>query len=105
MTSEQTGQDRRRHPRIEELFLLTYVNKDGDEQKTPVLMGRTLDISKSGARVEIDDPVKTGSRMEMEIAIKGESSLVHGKVVRVSEGEGGKHEVGIEFDEDIDLGV
>jgi len=98
MTTQQEVAERRKHPRITELFLVSYVNKEGSEQKTPVSMGRTLDISRSGARLEIDREVKPDSRMELDMAVRDTRLVVQGRVVRVERTEQGRYTVGIEFD-------
>jgi len=38
----------RRALRVNKLFLTAYISREGEEQRTPVSLGRTLDISMTG---------------------------------------------------------
>ncbi|MBW1682274.1 MAG: PilZ domain-containing protein [Deltaproteobacteria bacterium] len=100
----QRNQDteRRRYPRVRTLRLLSYVNREDDEQKTGVSMARTLDVSPAGVRVEVHEPVSPGSLMEMEIAVEEEILSVTGKVVHSEQDADGLYVVGIQFEEKQD---
>jgi hypothetical protein len=91
--------DNRVEPRIEKLSFITFVNREGGEQKTPVSMGRTLNISQTGVGVEIFQAVVTGSVMEMEIALSHETIPVNGKVVHSYPLPNGAYYIGILFDQ------
>jgi len=91
--------DSRRSPRVNRFFLTAYVNRDGKEQKTPVFLGRTLDISLSGTGMEVFCEIQPGSTMDLDLDLKESLLTIHGKVVHVRR-EGEDHYViGIEFDE------
>jgi c-di-GMP-binding flagellar brake protein YcgR len=92
-------QDSRRAPRVNRLLLTAYVNRDGQEQKTPVLLGRTLDISLTGVGMEVFQQVQTGSFMDLDLDLKDSIITVHGKVVHVRRDGEDRYVVGIEFDE------
>jgi hypothetical protein len=85
-------------PRVNRLFLTSYVNRDGEEQKTPVSLGRTLDISISGAGMEVYQDLQVGSVMDLEFDLKDELLTVQGKVVHSRKAEDGHFVVGIQFD-------
>lgn len=89
----------RRAPRVNKLFLTAYVNREGEQQKTPVLLGRTLDISTAGVGMEVFQEVTAGSTMELEIDLQDSLLQITGKVVHVRPTEAGTYLVGIEFDE------
>ncbi|HEY6007583.1 MAG TPA: PilZ domain-containing protein [Geobacteraceae bacterium] len=93
----------RRFPRISKLCLIAYVNHDGAQQRTPVSLGRVLDISPAGIGMEVFTPVTTGSVMEMEIDLQDILLAVQGKVVHVRPAEEGRYLVGIEFAETQEL--
>ena len=93
MTTEQ-----RTTPRISKLSFISFVKTEGDEQKSPISMGRTLNISTTGLGIEIFQQIAAGSTMEMEIAHGDEIVPVRGKVVRSSELASGGYNMGIEFD-------
>ena len=96
---EKGGEERRRHPRLESLYLVSYINKEGDIQKTGVSMARTINISPAGVGVEVHQPINRDSRMEMEIAIKDAVFTVQGKVVHSEEKSSGNYIIGVQFDE------
>lgn len=62
-------------------------------------MGRTLNISAVGVKVEAYQHIPPGSRMELEIAVEDQVLSVQGKVVHSTETESGRYSMGIEFDE------
>ena len=93
------NEDSRRSPRVNRLFLTAYVNRDGKEQKTPVSLGRTLDISLTGVGMEVFQEVQIGTVMDLDLDLKDTIITVHGKVVHVRREGDDRYVVGIEFDE------
>ena len=91
--------DSRRAPRQNRLLLTAYVNRDGKEQKTPISLGRTLDISVTGVGMEVFQEVEIGSEMELDLDLKDTLLTVHGKVVHVRRDGEDRYIIGIEFDE------
>ena len=91
--------DARRAPRLNRLLLTAYVNRDGKEQKTPVSLGRTLDISVTGVGMEVFQEVEIGSEMELDLDLKDTLLSVHGKVVHVRRDGEDRYVIGVEFDE------
>jgi hypothetical protein len=96
---EKSTKERRRYPRLQALYLLSYVNKEGGAQKTGVSMARTINISPAGVAVEVYEGINRDSTMEMEIAIKDLVYVVHGKVIHSQEKSSGNYIIGIQFDE------
>jgi hypothetical protein len=94
--------DSRRSPRVNRLFLTAYVNRDGKEQKTPVSLGRTLDISLAGAGLEIFQEIQAGSMMDLDLDLKEFLLTVHGRVVHVRREGDDRYVIGIEFDEQLE---
>ena len=90
---------KRREPRVNKLFLTAYVNREGAEQKTPVLLGRTFDISSAGVGMEVFQEVAAGSTMELEIDLQDFLLEIKGKVIHVRPTEAGSFHIGIQFDE------
>ena len=89
----------RRYPRVNKLCLVAYVNRDGTEPRTPVSLGRVLDLSPAGIGMEVFSQVQVGSFMEMELDLQESLLPVQGRVVNVRPGEEGCYVVGIEFTE------
>lgn len=90
---------RRRAPRVNKLFLTAYVNREGEEQKTPVLLGRTFTISSMGLGMEVYQEIAAGSIMEMEIDLLDSLLDVKGRVINVIRVEEGRYQIGVEFSE------
>ena len=88
----------RRYPRISRLCLIAFVNREGGEQRTPVSVGRTLDVSPAGIGLEVFEEVHAGSTMEMEISLEDSLLEVKGKVVHVTPREEGRAVIGVAFD-------
>ena len=91
--------DPRQSARVNKLFLTAYVNRDDKEQKTPVSMGRTLDVSMTGVGMEVFQEVRAGSSMDLEFAMQESLVTVHGRVVHVRQADRGSYIIGVEFDE------
>jgi hypothetical protein len=91
--------DARRAPRLNRLLLTAYVNREGKEQKTPISLGRTLDISVTGVGMEVFQEVEIGSEMDLDLDLKDTLLTVHGRVVHVRRDGEDRYVVGIEFDE------
>jgi hypothetical protein len=99
MDKEEKGKEERRNfPRLQALYLVSYINKEGEVQKSGVSMAKTINISPAGAGVEVYQPVEVDSRMEMEIAIKEHIFAVQGKVIHTQAQPDGHWIIGIEFD-------
>jgi hypothetical protein len=88
----------RTEPRLQKLSFLSFINREGAEQKTPVSLGRTLNISQTGIGIEVLQQVAIGSIMEMEIALADEIIPVNGKVVHTHLLDNGFWYIGIAFD-------
>ncbi len=97
--TKNSMEERRIYPRLKRLYLISYINKEEGRQISPVSMGRTLDISPTGVRVEIFQEMNLKSHMEMEIGI-GESILpVQGRVIHVEKTGDEVYVIGIQFNE------
>jgi len=94
MISQGVVKEHRKHPCIKNLLLITYVNKQGIEQKIPVSMWRILNIHPLGARIEIYEPVKQNSCMEIDIAVKESELTIKGRVVYVTMASDNKNGLG-----------
>lgn len=100
MDGDRTAEkERRRHPRVQSLYLVSYVSKEGEVQKSGVSMARTLNVSQVGIGVEIYEPVEVDTLMEMEIAVKENIFSVRGKVIHSRKKPDGHWVIGLAFDE------
>ena len=94
-----TDGNRRREPRGRSIALVAYAGKSRGRQKTAISMGKTLDLSPSGVRLQVDAGMEEGDLLEIEIGvIAGEELIqVEARVIHVELAEGGFFEVGAEF--------
>lgn len=90
--------EHRSTPRIDKLSFISFIEKENGEQKCPVSIGRTLNISATGLGIEVFQQIPAGSTMEMDICLGNEIIAARGKVIRSSALENGGHFLGIEFD-------
>lgn len=89
--------DKRRYPRLDRKYLVSYeqfdVNTLDDEQG----MGRTLNMSNKGLLLQLPRAVDLGTTLCVSLAIEGKIADVIGKVVHCVENEAGLFEAGLEL--------
>ena len=92
-----TTQERRKSGRIDSLNLsyLLVDSEKGEAQKQT--MGRTLNVSEDGIRLETHIPVDVGSHIMVSIGLEDDVVDISGKAIHSSKNESGKYELGIEF--------
>ena len=89
--------EKRTSRRIRSLNLTSYTPKKGEEQEYIVSIGRTLDVSDGGVKVETHRKLATGTELEMDIAIEDKIVNAKGEVVHTEELENGLFGTGIRF--------
>jgi c-di-GMP-binding flagellar brake protein YcgR len=97
------NEEKRGNPRVQKLFMIAYLPKGDGPLRTPVSLGRTIDISPSGVGMEVYKEVAVGTVMEMEIDLDDLPVSAWGKVVRVDLLGNGNYRIGIRFDEQQEL--
>lgn len=95
--------EKRNYPRIKKLYLISYINKNEGSTVSPISMGRTLDISPSGIRLEVYQSLMMDSVIEMEIGFQEQKFSTKGKIIRVEEIDEKTFIVGIQFDEPLGI--
>ena len=91
-----TGKEKRKFIRIDSLNL-SYVLVDAPNDDEKQTMGRTLDVSEAGIRLETPVPVKLNSTLIMTIGLEEELVDIKGRVVHSSKAEGDRYQLGVEF--------
>jgi c-di-GMP-binding flagellar brake protein YcgR len=89
--------EKRRDRRIRSLNLTSYTPRKGEEQEHIISIGRTLDVSVGGAKVETHRELSTGTELDMDIAIEDRLISAKGVVVRVEQLKSGLFGTGIRF--------
>ena len=91
------GDNKRRHERYDSLNLLSYVCIDSDGKEWTQGMGRTLDISETGLKLETHEPIDTKYVVLLAVGFEDDLVDIRGKIVYCNRGEQNKFEAGIEF--------
>ncbi len=89
--------EKRTSHRIRSLNLTSYTPRKADKQEYIVSIGRTLDVSEGGVKVETHRKLADGTELEMDIAIEDKIITAKGEVVHTEELENGLFGTGIRF--------
>lgn len=92
-----TTKERRHHPRISALNLISYNCVDETEQIVAQGMGRTLNVSEGGILLETHSPIDPKNAIALAIGLEDELIDIKGKIVFSMAGKDEKYEAGIEF--------
>lgn len=86
--------DRRRSPRVESIHLVTF---EAEGAASAVEVGRTLDVSAVGARVETPTAVPVGQDLHLDIAVGDRIVRTAGRVVHAERAPDDRWQIGIEL--------
>jgi len=89
-------ENKRKHLRVRSINLL-YVGVYDKNVLIKQGMGRTLDVSESGIRLETHFPVDPKNIVQLSIGLKDELVDIKGRAVHNVPGSSGKYEIGIRF--------
>jgi len=89
--------EKRASPRIRSLNLASYVPKKGEQQEYIISIGRTLDVSEGGAKIETHRKLNRGLQLELEIAVEDQIISARGEVLYSTELADGLFGTGIRF--------
>ncbi|UCH20445.1 MAG: PilZ domain-containing protein [Deltaproteobacteria bacterium] len=91
-----TAKEKRKFIRIDSLNL-SYVLVDGNDDEEKQTMGRTLNVSEAGIRLETAVPVELNSNLTLTIGLEEDLVDIKGTVVHSSKGEGDRYQLGVKF--------
>ncbi|MBI5816092.1 MAG: PilZ domain-containing protein [Nitrospinae bacterium] len=92
-----SGEDSRRYPRVKHLYLAAYDIYGALGEVAESSIGRTLDISMGGMRLETTKPLPLLSKVNITLAAGDEMVEVEGEVVHLNKKGTGRIETGVEF--------
>jgi hypothetical protein len=92
-----TTKEHRKHHRFDSLNLLHYLCLDRENQSVGQGMGRTLNVSESGIRLETHVPLDTDLVVSLTIGLEDDTVSIRGNVVHVEPKAEGCFEAGIQF--------
>ena len=81
----ESVREKRASPRIRSLNLASYVPKKGERQEYIISIGRTLDVSEGGAKIETHRKLDRGLQLELEIAVEDQIISARGEVLYSTE--------------------
>jgi len=77
--------------------LASYVPRKGEQQEYIISIGRTLDVSEGGAKIETHRQLDKGLQLELEIAVEDQIISAKGEVLYSQELKDGLFGTGISF--------
>jgi hypothetical protein len=89
--------EKRHHPRISALNLISYSCIDAAEHVIAQGMGRTLNVSEIGILLETHVAIDPKYTIELAIGLEDELINIKGNIVYSTPGKDKKYEAGIEF--------
>ena len=93
----ESVKEKRASPRIRSLLLASYVPRRGEQQEYIISIGRTLDVSEGGAKIETHRQLEKGLQLELEIAVEDQIISAKGEVLYSQELRDGLFGTGISF--------
>lgn len=89
--------EKRKHSRVDSIYLLNYVNLDEDDKEMRQGMGRTMNVSESGIMLETHVPFRENDAVDVVVGLKEDMVPIRGKVIFTRTVETGRFQSGIEF--------
>lgn len=100
-----TINEKRNHPRISALNLISYTCIDETDKVVAQGMGRTLNISEDGILLETHVAIDPRYSIALAIGLEDELINLKGSVIHSTSGKNEKFEAGIEFVETDDTTI
>lgn len=89
--------EKRKHSRVDSIYLLNYVHLDDHGEALLQGMGRTINVSESGIMLETHVALQQGDTVDVVVGLKEDMVPIRGKVVFTQTTETGRFRSGIEF--------
>ena len=89
--------EKRKHSRVDSIYLLNYVHLDKDGKKLMQGMGRTINVSESGIMLETHVSLSENDTVDVVVGLKEDMVTIRGKVIFTRATENGRYQSGIEF--------
>ena len=89
--------EKRKHSRVESIYLLSYVNLDENNEELMQGMGRTINVSESGIMLETHVAFKEQDTVDVVVGLKEDMVTIRGKVIFTRTADSGRYQSGIQF--------
>lgn len=87
----------RENPRVNRILLTAIEQFTPDGELAEEVLGRTLDVSEGGMKVEMKTPLPLLSKIKISLAFKDDIIHVDGEVVHLAKNDSGLIDTGIKF--------
>ncbi|PIE67676.1 MAG: hypothetical protein CSA23_02560 [Deltaproteobacteria bacterium] len=89
--------EKRKHSRVDSIYLLNYVHLDENDKKILQGMGRTMNVSESGIMLETHVSFNENDTVDVVVGLKEDMVTIRGKVIFTRVSETGRYQSGIQF--------
>ena len=89
--------EKRKHSRVDSIYLLNYVHLDEHNKEIMQGMGRTMNVSESGIMLETHVAFDENDTVDVVVGLKEDMVTIRGKVVFTRISETGRYQSGIQF--------
>ena len=89
--------EKRKHSRVDSIYLLNYVNLDENDKEMMQGMGRTINVSESGLMLETHVAFSENDTVDVVVGLKEDMVTIRGKVVFSRTTDTGLFQSGIQF--------
>lgn len=89
--------EKRKHSRVDSIYLLNYVNLDENDKAMMQGMGRTINVSESGIMLETHVAFSQNDAVDIVVGLKEDMVTIRGQVVFTRKTDTGRYQSGIQF--------
>ena len=89
--------EKRKHSRVDSIYLLNYVNRGENDKEFMQGMGRTINVSESGIMLETHVPFSENDTIDVVVGLKEDMVTIRGKVIFTRATETARYQSGIQF--------
>ena len=89
--------EKRKHSRVDSIYLLNYVYLDADGKELLQGMGRTINVSETGIMLEVHVPLSESNMIDVVVGLKEDMVPIRGKVIFTRTVANDQYRSGIEF--------
>ncbi|BBO67007.1 hypothetical protein DSCA_09370 [Desulfosarcina alkanivorans] len=89
--------EKRKHSRVDSIYLLNYVHLDKNDKQLMQGMGRTINVSESGIMLETHVAFGENDTVDVVVGLKEDMVTIRGKVIFTRTAESGRYQSGIQF--------
>lgn len=89
--------EKRKHSRVDSIYLLNYVHLDENESELMQGMGRTINVSESGIMLETHVAFSRDDTVDVVVGLKEDMVTIRGRVIFTRTTDTGRFQSGIQF--------